>query len=113
MVTISVNHNCVSPFVVVGKHGPSAVSVLVSTPHPWRHAVLHGKYDATVGVVGQCLLGPGIVVVLGDVSKLSEELGRTYVSIRHKWYMHGLAGVKARQAGLEMCVVRVKQGQAG
>jgi hypothetical protein len=63
MVTISVNHDSVS-FVVAVTHGPLAVSVSVQLPHPRRHAVSQGRNDVIVGVVGQFVFGPGIVVVL-------------------------------------------------
>ena len=41
-----------------------AVAVVVKTAHPIWQAVLHGKRDVMVGVVGQALAGPGMVVML-------------------------------------------------
>jgi hypothetical protein len=41
-----------------------AVAVVVKTAQPTWQAVLHGKRDVMVGVVGQALAGPGMVVIL-------------------------------------------------
>lgn len=55
----------------VGRQDGDAISVLVYVAQPARHAVWQGRYDVAVSVLGQYLLGPGIVVVLcGRVSRL-------------------------------------------
>lgn len=41
-----------------------AVAVVVKIAQPIWQAVLHGKRDVMVGVVGQALAGPGMVVML-------------------------------------------------
>lgn len=42
----------------------SSVFVVVSVWQPFWQVVWHGRLEVMVGVVGQALLGPGMVVVL-------------------------------------------------
>ncbi len=44
-----------------------SVLVVVRVWQPFWQAVWQGRLEVTVGVVGQSLLGPGIVVVLASI----------------------------------------------